>query len=439
MRIGAILVVMTAAMTLAACATAPDPIAANLPLRMAFSEPVDSLREKSAAGDRNAQYGLSLLMKLGLRGVEVDALGSEALRAQAGRTVTTSQAIYVPPAVKGGSGSVMNVNSASPGITDEEARRLDMCGFTALTGAPAMGGILCGSPEAYADLLAVVAPYRAELMANRGLDVPADVDPASVGTCEERDELWATAARHMGMAGPEAVAKAEAASQRIIELCGEAEASWHARVMRANLYLMADQPQAAVEVLRPLPIPAPRPIGGFGALTLMKAQSRLGDWSGYARTRDALMAASIEALASEPGGHLVERFDARNGAVSLFERKGRSSYGLTFLRMAVVEWTDTQARPLGYVLSTSSMGGADRGFFLDEYSCEGRGTLRYFEAMPTDAVIRDVIRQRMAGELELVTLRVDHPGPVCRWPGMVAPGLGNDPTIRVEYQAQAAD
>ncbi|MGH7020392.1 MAG: hypothetical protein ACREEY_10945 [Brevundimonas sp.] len=426
-----------AAITVAGCATAVDPIVRNAPLKMALTEPVEALRQQSDEGNRNAQYALSFLMQSGLRGVEKDALGAEALRARAGETRTTSTAVYMP-GVNGKPGTTMIVPISSPGVSDAEAQRLDVCGMTLLLGEPALGAMLCGSPEAYIDLLPGGATLRAELM-RRAIDGVVRVDPPSVVECESTTELWGDAAFRMATGDQPAAA---AAADRIIALCGEDRASWHARVMRAQIHLDAGEADAALAVMGPVPRPAPAPIGAFASQVAMAAEAMREDWVGYRRERDALLAASLAALRAEPQTRLVETFAVEGGSVTLFARPGEVFGGLEGLMVGVLAPADERAAPRGFWLTRrENFLNGEAAWFLDEYRCDGRSTLAHFDARPSDAVVRDHVVRRMSGALQPLTSVVESgPGPAsaCRWPVQVAPGLGDDPAV-IAREGQLAE
>lgn len=409
------------------CATTVDPIQRNAPLKMALSEPVENLRERSDAGDRQAQYALSFLMRHGLRGVELDPLGAEALRATAGVTQVRTMPVY-QPGVNGRPGSLINVQISDPGISDHDAARLDLCGLTVLGGVPALGGSICGSPAAYIDLLPAAAAVRLEMVR------PASVDPASVSDCAAVGPLWSDAALRMSVGDQ---AGAAAASERIISLCGEGEPSWHARVMRAQIHLDALEPDQALAVMGPVPRPAPAPIGGFASQVAMAAHAARRDASAYGTERDAMLAASLDALRAEPGVQEIATFPVDGGRVTLFDRPGPLFPGLEGLKVGVFSPTAPDAPPRGFWLSVRRdfLDGAD-AYFLDEYRCDGRASVANFAAEPSLADIRKDIEAYMKGDRKPVTEMRDAVSLACRWPVQIAPGLGDDPLVLARAAAQ---
>lgn len=424
---------------LSACAAVVTPQELNRPLQMALEVPVEEIRQGAEEGDRPSQYALSFLMKYGLRGVERDPVAAEGLRASAGRSLTTVQAIYVPPTTKGGSGSVMNVSSASPGISDTEARRLDMCGATLFLAQPAMGGQVCGSPEAYATLLTAAVEVRG---AGLGLGRPRieyvrdPIAPETITSCDDTPPLWDEA---VGFMMAENEADAIKASDRIIALCGETPASWDARLMRAALHVQAKDYQPVAALMAPVPIPAPGMSGGYSGVVPMVAAQHLQDWEAHARNRDRLSKTSIEALSLETGTKLEARFAFRGDQISLFRREAESLPGLGQIYVAVMERGDPQALLFGYAVTHHIGNSPVTGYFLDEYSCAGRNTLYHFDEAPTPEQVRQKLEERLGGKLEpLSGTSVQGLGNLCLWPSQIAPGLGNDPVVQRREVAKSA-
>lgn len=418
---------------LSACVTVATPQERNQPLKMALEAPVEEIRQRADAGDRPSQYALSFLMKYGLRGVENDPVAAEALRASAGRPITTVHAIYVPSGVKGGGGTVMNMPSTSLGISDDEARRLDLCGGTLLLAQPAMGGQICGSPEAYADLLAVAGEVRGPRL-GLGATGPRfeyavpPIDPETVATCDDTPPLWQQAVAFM-MAENEA--DAIKATERVIALCGDEPSSWDARLMRAALYVQAKDYQPVAALMAPVPIPAPGISGGYSAVVPMIAAQHLKDWDAHARIRDRLSKASIQALSLEADTRLEARFEVKGDQISLFRREAESLPGMGQIYVAVMERSDPQAPLFGYAVTHHLGNSPVTGYFIDEYSCAGRNTLYHFEQRPTPEQVREKLEERLGGQLQpLSGTMVQGLGNVCMWPSQIAPGLGNDPVVQ---------
>jgi len=428
---------LAAALALAGCATTVDPVVRNAPLKAAFAEPIDSLRARSDGGDRQAQYAMSFLMKMGLRGVEQDVLGAEALRARAGEMRTQALPVYMP-GVNGNPGTTIMTQVSSPGVSDAEARRLDACGAMLLLAEPALGGSICGSPEAYIDLLPAGAAVREE-MVRSALSAGKRIDPLEVTDCGATDALWEDAAFRMTTGDNGGAA---ATSERIIALCGEGRPSWHARVMRAQIHLDTGEPHAAVAVMAPVPRPAPAPIGVFASQVVVAAEAMREDWVGYRRERDAMTAAAVAALRAEPETQALETFAVQGGEAVLFAREGALFSGLEGEMVALISLEDERAAPRAVWLTRrDGFMGREAAWFLDEYRCDGRSTLAHFNARPSSAMVRDHVERRMSGALEpLSSSRRDGPGlpSACRWPVQVAPGLGDDPAV-IAREAQAAE
>lgn len=143
-------------LALAGCVTALTPAERLAPLRLAFTEPVDSLHARADRNDPEALYALSFLTLHGLRGVTANPTASPTMR-QSSRPHSTMLTQYIP-GVNGAPGrvSVFPVNVGgwpfSPSV-------LDLCGEAVLTRNTQMGEIYCGGPDLYAELV-TLAPAR---------------------------------------------------------------------------------------------------------------------------------------------------------------------------------------------------------------------------------------------------------------------------------------
>ncbi len=151
-------VAIALSLALAGCVTVQSPAERLSPLRLAFTEPVESLRTR-AASEPEAQYALSFLTMHGLRGVPHHPYQALTLRQDAGpRPIMIAQYI---PGVNGAPGRTamipMNVGGwpFSPVF-------LDQCGKAVLDGDPAVGAIRCGGADLYVEmtLLAGEEPAR---------------------------------------------------------------------------------------------------------------------------------------------------------------------------------------------------------------------------------------------------------------------------------------
>lgn len=419
--------------TLAAgCVAAVDPVTRNLPLKLALTEPVETLETRAATGDRQAQYAVSFLANHGLRGVARDPVRAEGLRAEAGQIRTTTQPIYVP-GVNGAPGSLIYAQHVDPGVSDAEARRMDLCAFTLMLGQPALGGQICGSPAAYIDLLPGAVAVRTE-MAEAALSGPPPVDPASIEDCAAVQPLWSDAARRMGA---EDRAGAALAADRIILLCGREESSWHARVMRATLALDDGAATLALSLLEPVPSPPPAPIGAFGELVRIAALDALGRADDAAVARKALASSSLAALTEEASrdGRLVERRPIDVATLVLLDRP-RQSFGDIFsLKTMVID--GEPARLEAYQLTRHGTGASLEGpWFLDSFACDGRATVEVFEREPTTDQIVERLRAYRADRSAIIARTVMTKAAdagTCQWPAQVAPGLGDDLPVRIEY------
>lgn len=423
--------ILAGCMMTAGCVTAVDPITRNLPLKMAMTEPVETLEASAATGDRQAQYAVSFLARRGLRGVARDPIRAEGLRAQAGLTLTTTQPIYVPGA-NGAAGSLIYAQHANPGISDDEARRLDLCAMTLVLGQPAIGGQFCGSPEAYIDLLPGAVALRAEMTAG-AMAQTTPVDPASVTQCSTIGPLWSDAARRMG--SNDTVGAAQAAD-RIIALCGRDEASWHARVMRATLALDAGDAALALSMMEPLPSPPPAPIGTYGELVRIAALDGVGRAGDAAAARTALATASLTALRAEAARDQrnVQTRPLGTASLVIFDRPRQSFPGIFSVKTMVID--GEPARLQAYQLTRHGTGAAlENTWFLDAFDCGGRSTIEVFPQEPSvEKLVERIGRYRAnADAITRSTSTGESPLGLCRWPVQVAPGLGDDIPVRIEY------
>ncbi|WGM46333.1 hypothetical protein KOAAANKH_01201 [Brevundimonas sp. NIBR10] len=425
--------VILGCMMTAGCVTVVDPVTRNLPLKMAMTEPVDALETRAATGDRQAQYAVSFLAAHGLRGVTRDPIRAEGLRAQAGQMKTTTQPIYVP-GVNGGPGSLIYAQHADPGVSDTEARRLDLCAFTVILGQPAMGGQVCGSPAAYIDLLPSAVALRAQ-MAESAQAGPPPVDPQSISECAAVESLWSDAARRMGRNDRVGAALA---ADRIIALCGQDERAWHARVMRATLALADGDGGLALALMEPVPSPPPYPIGAYGELVRIAALNALSRPDEAAMARTALAAASLAALKTKANFETrnIETRPLDTATLVIIDRPRQSFPNIYSLKTLVID--GEPARLEAYQLTRHGTAGSLEGsWFLDAFNCAERATIEIFEHEPTNDQITarlKVYRANRANAISRTVINGATASAVCQWPAQVAPGLGDDGEIRLEYR-----
>lgn len=404
-----------------ACATSgavDAPLSVFSPLAQAVERPVETLRSEAEAGDASAQYALSILAEHGLRGVPADRAAAADLRrrALAARGFTTITQ-YIP-GLNGAPGRTAIINTPRYDLPGVQARLIDRC-VAAVNAGKAAGQAACGRAEVF------------DWLRNRwaGGDAPAPlVWRAGVLTCEDRAVtalLWAEAARAFD-AGR--YASAALASDRIIAVCGEAEPSWHPRVMRALIAVQDGEARRALQLLRPVPRPAPRPIGAYSSWVAMRAHAAAKDASGFARERGALMSAAERALAGR-GGTERERFTAgEHGVVALNAVVPLGP--LVSRHVFLVTPRDPRADPRAIYLTTGedALGSGRPAWFLDEYRCNGRSTLRYFPASaagPDYAEVRRLVVDRLEGRLAATSASAFRTGlSACMFPDQVAPGLG---------------
>jgi hypothetical protein len=424
-----IVAITCAAAVLAGCATLVTASDQNAPMRMALTDPVEDLTRRADGGDSQALYALSFLKKYGLRGVDADPAGVEALRTRAMRGGTTMITQYIA-GLNGSPGRVNMISVPTPGLSPERARMLDLCGLTLLAEMSGPGAMACGSAEAYAALApaAVLARPRGGLLASMA-PPSAPVDPASVLACDDVGPLWTAAARDL-QGGDGDIATD--ATERIIALCGEGEPSWHARVMRALIAVSDEEPTVALAVLKPVPRPAPAPIGGYVSFVAMQAQSVRQDWPAYRIERDTVLRASLAAFGRESGTQAIgDPFEAGGTRVQMFRRASAMAPGLDIVMVALAFPQGERDAPRTFYVTTSVdlIDPSQRAYFLDEYRCDGRSTLEYFGAMrapPEASAVRGLIERRLKGELEPASAsRFDRGVSACQFPAQVAPGLGD--------------
>lgn len=421
----------------AGCAALVVPADPNGPLRMALTDPVEDLTRRADRGEGEAQYALSFLKRYGLRGVASDPAGATALRDQAARGRSLPITQYIP-GINGAPGRTTLIYTILPGISGPRAHMMDLCGLSLVIGSAGPGSVACGSPEAYAALLPAVGdlvPRDNLIPSPFAQDQP--VDPAAVASCDAVGPLWSHAGRRFDAGDLDAAA---AAADRIIALCGDGEPSWHPRVMRALIATARARPDEALTLMAPVPRPAPAPIGSYASSVAMQALVVKQDWDEHRIERVRLMQASEAALRAEPETRPVgEVFEAGGARVQIFERARSLGDGLAAVRVALVLSAGERDMPRAFYLTLSRdlPDPTQVQYFLDEYRCDGRSTLKYFgplAAPPSMEEMRDLIGQRLAGSLPEASGSSFLRGPnACQFPTQVAPGLGDDIVQRFEF------
>lgn len=148
-------VLLILSLAVAGCVTTLTPSERLEPLRLAFTEPVESLRARADRHEAEAVYALSFLTLHGLRGVTADPAASAALRLE-GRPRSTMITQYIP-GVNGAPGRVSTI-PVNVGGWPFSPSVLDLCGEAVLNRNATMGDVYCGGPELYAELAALAAP-----------------------------------------------------------------------------------------------------------------------------------------------------------------------------------------------------------------------------------------------------------------------------------------
>lgn len=407
---------------LAGCATggpSSAPLTGLSPLVDALNAPVEDLAAAAERGDASAQYGLSVLAADGLRGVPKDTARAEQLRRRATSPKSSTPITQYIPGINGAPGrtAIINLPQYDPAMAGLPF--MDACVKALRTGKAATTlSAACGPPEVY-DWLRV-----------RWAGGEASAPPAwrlARLSCEDEaaiDGLWTRAAAAFE-AGQHATAAASA--DRIITACGEAAPSWHARVMRALIAADDGDGKLAARLLQPVPRPAPAPIGAYSSFVALRAHAVAADWTAFARERDGLTAAAVQALSR---GRTVDRFTAGGARVAALD-VDLPVGPLRSRRAFLVTPADPRALPLTIHLTTGEdvLGSGKPAWFLDEYRCDGRSTLKYFDASdtPPDAAgVRRLVVERLEGRLEPASgSRFDRGLEACMFPAQVAPGLGD--------------
>ena len=287
--------------------------------------------------------------------------------------------------------------------------------------------MLCGSPEAYIDLLPAASAVRLEMAASQ----TRLIEPDSVTDCAGTDPLWSDAALRLNLSDTQG---ATAATDRIITLCGAGARSWHARVMRAVLALQAGEASLALALLEPVPSPAPAPIGAFGEHVRIAALEAVDRPADAADARTALAAASLAALEAEAKetGQIVETRPVGAARAVIFDRPVEYFPGIRSLKTIVI--TGEPARLTAYQLTRHGVPGKEEGpWFLDAFACDRRATVHIFETEPALDQIVDRIEAYRQDSEQIVSGMVRSGGPTsgpCQWPVQTAPALGDDSTRR---------
>lgn len=399
------------------------PLVGLSPLVEALTQPVEALRSEAEAGDASAQYGLSVLAADGLRGVPKDPETAKALRRRAvspkGNTAVTQ---YIP-GINGAPGrtAIINLPQYDPAMASLPF--LDGCVEALRTGKVSTSlSRACGPAEMY--------DWLRERWAGLDTPTPAAWRLANLDCGDEPviGALWTRASSAFD-AGQYATAAASA--DRIITACGTGPASWHPRVMRALIATRDGDGRRALQLLRPVPRPGPAPIGAYSSWVALRAHQAAKDEAGFIRERDGLMAAAARAV-SVSGGRERERFTVGADRVTALDAElpvGR----LRSRRLFLVTPGDRAADPRAIYLTTGEdvLGSGQPAWFLDEYRCDGRSTLKYFDASPAGpdyAEVRRLVSQRLEGRLEPTSGSAFPSGlSACMFPDLVAPGLDQTP------------
>jgi hypothetical protein len=150
-------VLLILSLAVGGCATALTPSEQVAPLRLAFTEPVESLYARADRHEAEALYALSFLTLHGLRGVTADPTASATMRLE-GRPRSTMITQYIP-GVNGAPGRVSMI-PANVGGWPFSTRVLDLCGEAVLNRNAPMGEVYCGDAGLHAELVALAGTGR---------------------------------------------------------------------------------------------------------------------------------------------------------------------------------------------------------------------------------------------------------------------------------------
>ncbi len=167
-------ILLALSLALAGCVTALTPSERLAPLRLAFTEPVESLQARAAAKEPAALYALSFLTLHGLRGLRANSYQTMTLRQDAGpRPTMITQYI---PGVNGGSGRTAMI-PVNIGGWPFSPTLLDLCGQSVLSGIAELGAIQCGGSELYDELVALAGEEPARYRARYPRTTPSTAEP----------------------------------------------------------------------------------------------------------------------------------------------------------------------------------------------------------------------------------------------------------------------
>ena len=405
------------------------------PLLRALTEPVETLASAARTGQSEAQLAYSILEDHRLRGVRSSTTLPYRLRlALTSRPTSRPTPIYVP-GVKGRPGTVSNVPVTIPDPRIRQAEVVEGC-VAALESEWEGAAKSCGGPALHARLRTLWAQAKVDPRTTAEALARLTCDPAEIrGVNQAAGEAYnAAGANYQNTVETD---RAIALTERIIAVCGETGPSWPARAVRADIALTRNAPAEALRLLAPVPRPAPPPVGAAPAWLALNAHAAVGDWNGYARQRDALMAASERALAAT--GRERERIRVGGWRLADYDVDQAGGLGQHARRIILATPEEPRAAPRALYLYRTSLAlpglealttGEPLGWKLVEYQCYKATTVKQWEggSTPDPTEVRRLALERLAAPAEPAPAREPDerewtPGS-CGFPQQIAPGLG---------------
>lgn len=414
-----LLVLLGSLVIVTAAAAAPDRRALKYaPVIEAVRTDPAQLKLRADAGDAIAQYAMAIRAHYGFEGLP-DPLAMiewsrKALASRGSVPMTTYMA-----GLNGAPGHISIISVPNPGLAYSIASASDTCAIALDSAGKATNTAkACGTPELYAELLALwPKPFKPRVLT---------ASPDAI-ECEPRelDEVWSLAARSFNARQFD---EARKASDVIIKACGEAAPSWYPRVLRAELALADKDAALALRLLAPVPKPSPPPIGSYSSFVAMAALQAAGDKAGFKRERDTLIDQVSAALIGPMsfGGRQVERFVVSGAEVRGYEIVHVLGGQLIASAIFVIKPPVDDGWPVTIMLTSSpnEVKAGERSYFLDEFHCQEKWTLKYFDGKADYRAARALVVERLEGKLEPSSGSRMGALSSCRNSIVVAPGLG---------------
>lgn len=403
----------------------PQPTETTLrPLIRALTEPVDDLARAAGRNEAEAERAYAILAWYRLRGVRVDPLQALRLESAAASRVTRGSTSIYMPGVNGRPGTVMNIPTTRPVLAFGAGEVVGRC--IEVLQADLDAAESCGGAALFARLKPLWAAAKIDPRTTPEALAALTCDPAAVRPVSD-----AVAEAYRAEEPDRVVVLAD----RVIAVCGETGPSWPVRVVRAFVALDRKQPAEALRLLAPLPKPAPPPLGSSPSWTAMNAHAMLNDWAGYARERDALMAAAERTLTAT--GRAREPFRAAGWRVADFDVDlPASGISRRTRRVLLATPSDPRAAPRAFHLHHQSLSvpglealSGEAGWSLVEYQCQAAPTVKRWEGeaapAPDAAEIRRLVTEQLAKPAEPASpdAGVEWTPGMCGFTRQIAPGV----------------